>query len=358
MKITVKNADLSRELNLLEKIVGKKPTISVLANVLIRATMGTLSMSATDLEIGLVSGCPADVDTPGAVTLPAKKLVDIVRAQSDMIITLAADTRGAVKFTSGGFVSRLQSLPASDFPTIPDIEGHPSLTIPRAHLKEAIAQVRYAISDRDQKYYTKGALFVFDTDRLTFVATDSARLAITAIPRSGPEAESILVPAKCLDELSALLSEPGDGDITFAKSDRHIFFDLEGRLLISRQVEGKFPGYNRIIPKDNDYLCEVARDPFISVLKRLILIDDVISLKFRSTGLEAFAASVDVGDGVELVEGTYNGPDVDMRFRGAYLLDFLGAATSPTVTMAVKNATSAALLVDNDYRNVVMGMVQ
>src|SRR5262245_32121701 len=115
MKIIVKNADISKELNLLERIAGKKPTIAVLANVLIQAQTNTLVMSATDLEVGLVSACTAQVEEPGAITLPAKRFMDIVRAQSDNELILQSDARGTVNFSSGKFRSRLQALPASDF---------------------------------------------------------------------------------------------------------------------------------------------------------------------------------------------------------------------------------------------------
>lgn len=178
MQITVKSGDLGRELNLLEKIVGKKPTISVLGNVLLRAQGGGLLLSATDLEVGLIGACEAEIAVPGAVTLPAKKLMDLVRAQSDPRITLTEDTRGAVKFTSGKFVSRLQALPAADFPRMPPMEGE-QITLPRVALQRAIKQVRYAITDKDGRFFMKGALMELGAESLTLVATDSARLAFT-----------------------------------------------------------------------------------------------------------------------------------------------------------------------------------
>lgn len=356
MNVTVKNADFARELNLLEKVVGKKPTISVLANVLIRAVMGGLELSATDLEIGLVGFCVADVTEPGAVTLPAKKLVEIVKAQSDGLLTLKEDTRNAVRFTSGKFTSRLQSLPAADFPGIPSITGHPSLVIPRAGLKELIAQIRFAISEKDARFYTKGAYVSFEEDLLTMVATDSARLAISSLKRSGAPREAVLVPSKCLDELSALLGEPGTSDITFAQSDRHLFFDLDSRTLISRQVDGKFPSFERIIPKDNPHQAQIPRQEFVSVLRRLVLINEVVELSFKALTLQVTAVSAEVGDGVEQIVIDYTGPDVVMRFKGEYLLDFLNAALSDTVNLALRDAAAPALFIDGGYRNVVMGM--
>lgn len=356
MHITVKNSDFSRELNLLEKVVGKKPTISVLANVLITANMGGLLLSATDLEIGLMGACAADVHEPGAVTLPARKLMEIVRAQSDGALTLKEDTRGAVKFTSGKFTSRLQSLPARDFPGIPSIEGHPSLVLPRNGLKAGITQIRYAISDKDSRYYTQGAYLAFADNGLTMVSTDSARLAITQLARTGAARDAVLVPSKCLDELLVLLGEPGDSDVTFAQSERHLFFDLDGRVLISRQVDGKFPAYERIIPKHNEHKAMIARQEFVLILRRLVLINDVVALSFKEHTLDASAVSVEVGDGAEHMVIDYAGPELLMRFRGEFLLDFLNAASSDNIVIAMRDTASPIILMDGGYQNVLMGM--
>lgn len=356
MKITVKNADLSRELNLLEKIVGKKVTIAVLGNVLIQASMGHLILSATDLEIGLVGACEADVEEAGAVTLPAKKLMEMVRAQTADTLTLASDKGGAVKLSSGKFSSRLQSLPATDFPGIPTIDGHPSITLPRAGLKDMIAQVRYAMSEKDQRYYLRGANMALNENELRLVTTDGARLSLTATKRDGPAWETCLIPDKALDELSALLAEPGNDDIVFAKSERHMFFDLDGRLLISRLVDGKFPAYDKIIPKHNIHPMELDRHELIPVLKRLLLIDEVVVLTLDTDSLEVSSRSADVGDGEELVSVSYTGPRMELKYKGQYILDFLNAATGQRVTLSVKDAETAALFTDGDYLNVVMGM--
>lgn len=356
MKVTVKNADIARELNHLEKIVGKKPTIQVLANVLIKAQEGTIILCATDLEIGLVGACAAQVDEPGSITLPAKKLVEIVRAQTDPELRLESDTRGAVQFTSGKFKSRLQSLPATDFPGIPSINGHPSMTLPRAPLKSMLQQVRYAMSDKDQRYYMRGAYMALPEGQLLLAATDMARLSLTEVPREGEPWESTLVPDKAVDELIALLSEDGQTDVTFVRSDRHLFFVVEGRLLISRQVDGKFPNYERIIPHNNQHVATIDRESFVAVLRRLILIDEVVVLHLTEDALDCTAASAEVGDGAEAVPVNYSGPEMTLRFKGIYILDFLTAAIGQNVTMELAGADRPALLRDGQFINIVMGM--
>lgn len=356
MNITVAVADIARELGLLERIVGRKPTIPVLANVLIQANAGGLLLSATDLEIGLIGACAATVHEPGAVTLPAKKLVEIVRAQTNANIDLMRDKQGAVRFTSGGFNSRLQSLPAADFPRLPVMDGIETLTLPRAVVKTLIPQVRYAVSDKDQKYFLRGAMLVLHEGELLVAATDSSRIALSKAARDGAAAESVILPTKVLDELLALLSEQGTTDITFAHTERHLFFDLDGRLLISRQIDGKFPNYERIIPKQNEHVADIGREKFVTVMRRLILISPTVLLSLSPSTLDVSSSSADVGEGLESIAVTYDGPKIDIRFNGQYVLDFLGGSASETVRLALKDGASPALFSDGDYINVIMGM--
>lgn len=355
MQITVKVADIARELNLLEKIVDRKPTIPVLSNVLIQAGGGGLLLSGTDLEVALIGVCTAEVTVPGAVTLPARKLMEIVRAQSGDTVTIVRGDNGVARLSSGRFNSRLQCLPVEDFPSLASIEGHPSAKLPRTLMKDMIAQVRYAVSDKDTKFYLKGAVLVVDDGQLSMIATDQMRLSYTQNPWVADVPQTILT-SSALDELALLLAEPGEDDITFAQSDRHLFFDLDGRLLIARKVDAKFPNYKRFIPQDNVHRATINRLDFISVLKRLILVAETVQLTVDGGQLEAIAQSVDVGDGHEHLPIAYDGPQIKVRLNGQYMLDFLGASQSETIVLALKDSETGALFEDNRYINVIMGM--
>jgi DNA polymerase-3 subunit beta len=357
MHITVKNSDLSKELSLIEKIVGRKPTLSILSNVLIQAQAGAVLLKTTDLEIGLVGACAATVHVPGAVTLPAKKLTELVRAQSSPEITLQADARGNVKFSSGKFVSRLQTLPVIDFPAIPTTDGLQMMTLPRAALQTVINHTRFAISNKDQRFFMKGAYIAFPENELIMATTDGARLALSTQTREGAADEPMLLQDKAIDELAALLAEPGDSTLTFGRSDKHYYFDIDARLFVSRMIDGKFPTYDRIIPKSNAHVALIDRLEFQSMLRRLVLInDDVVVLKFTEDLLSCRAASADLGDGAEEISIEYRAPELELRYKGSYLLDFLGAATSPQITVALKDETTAAVFTDGAYMNVIIGM--
>lgn len=353
MIATVKISNFLRELSLLEKIVAKKAAIPVLSNILIQAGEAGLLLSATDLEIGLIGACAAEVQLPGAVTLNASKLVDLVRAQSGDTLTLSL-VKEQVHFEAGGFKSRLQALVAKDFPALPSINGNVQ-HLPRQVIKEMLPQVRFAVSMKEQRYYLRGAQLIITDSTLTMAATDGARLAVSTRPYAGTPLVT-LIPTKALDELDSLLNEHGDGDIDFAIGERHLFFDVDGRLLISRQVAGEFPDYTRIIPTDNIHQARIPRVPCIAVVKRMVLIDNVVCFTFDADTLSIASESAEVGRGAEILPITYSGPPIKIYLRGAHVVDYCEATKSDTVDLSLKDAQTQVMFTDNNYLGVLMPM--
>src|SRR6478672_6354986 len=237
MELVVRKNVLLRELQLFQGIVERKNTIPILANVLMEAKGDEVRFLATDLEVGLRSRCQAAVAKGGALTLPAKKFYEIIKALPETDIRIAED-KGGVKVAADRFDSRMQTLPREDFPTLPESSGAPSATLPRAVLKEMVAKTQFAITGEDTRYFLNGALFVLRPDSMSLVATDGHRLALVTTKRDEPtqtdEVRAIL-PKKTLGELARLLTE-GDEDIRYERGENHLFFDVGGRLLISRMI--------------------------------------------------------------------------------------------------------------------------
>ena len=358
MKCRLKNSDFARELRLLTGVVSKKPAIPVLSNVLIRAYEGALEMSATDLDVGLIGVCPAEVEEPGDITLPAKRLSDMVRAQSGDMVDMSTDARGGVVFKADKFRSRLQTLPAADFPKIPDMEGE-QLELPRNDFKCMLPQVRYAINDSDSRYFLNGAYMGLAEGKLVLAAVDGPRLSLTTTLRPGDEvAEPALVPSKALDELYALLAEQEEqGAIQFSRTKRNLFFEVDGRLMFTRQVDGKFPDYERLVTTTakNNRRATVDRELFASVLNRLTLIDEIVSMHLSSDTLGLSTQGAGIGDGEEEFPVQYDGPEMKVHCKGSYLMDFATCAISDRISLAFgDNARTPLLLQDGDYWNVVM----
>ncbi len=220
MELVVRKTDLLRELQLFQGIVERKNTIPILANVLIEADGDRVKLLATDLEVGLRSTCPASVTRRGSLTLPAKKLYEIIKALPDTDVRIEEDKNG-VKVAADRFDSRMQTLPREDFPTLPDIvSGAPRVTLPREVLKNMIAKTQFAITGEDTRYFLNGALFIQRPDSLGLVSTDGHRLALITVARDkvkgkkADEEERVILPRKTLLELGRLLSE-GEGDIEY-----------------------------------------------------------------------------------------------------------------------------------------------
>lgn len=358
MEFSVRKSDLLRELQLFQGIVERKNTIPILGNVLIEADGdGQLRLLATDLEVGLRSRCPASISKGGSLTVPAKKLYEIVRALPETDIRIEQSAKGGVKVAAERFDSRMQTLPREDFPTLPEATGKTTTTLPRAALREMVAKTQFAITGEDTRYFLNGALFVLRPDGMSLVATDGHRLALVSARRErgqgdhGDHGENderkAILPKKTLWELARLLAE-GDGDVQYECGENHLFFDVEGRQLISRMIDAQFPAYERVIPKTNDKRIEFDRDRLTSAIKRVALLSSersrAVKLQIDNDKVEIASSSPEVGEAKELITVEYGGPSVQICFNAQYILDFLNVAESDSVALEFKDEVSQAVM--------------
>jgi DNA polymerase-3 subunit beta len=368
MELVVRKNDLLRELQLFQGIVERKNTIPILANVLMEARGEEVRFLATDLEVGLRSQCTASVAKGGSLTLPAKKFYEIVKSLPETDIRIAED-KGGVKVAADRFDSRMQTLPREDFPTLPESAGASTATLPRAALKEMVAKTQFAITGEDTRYFLNGALFVLRPDTMILVATDGHRLALVSVPRAGKptnEADEVkaILPKKTLSELSRLLSE-GEGDIQYERGENHLFFNVGGRMLISRMIDGQFPAYERVIPKGNDKHIEFERDRLTNAVKRVALLSNersrAVKFQIEKGRVDVTSSSPDLGEAHETLPVDYPGPAMQICFNAQYVLDFLAAVTTDVVALDLKDEASQALMKPvgaegYDYTYVIMPM--
>jgi DNA polymerase-3 subunit beta len=368
MELVVRKNDLLRELQLFQGIVERKNTIPILANVLMEAKGDQVSFLATDLEVGLRSRCAASVTKSGALTLPAKKFYEIVKSLPETDIRIAED-KGGVKVAADRFDSRMQTLPREDFPTLPESSGAPSATLPRNSLREMVSKTQFAITGEDTRYFLNGALFVLRPEVMTLVATDGHRLALVSVPRAGKagkDADEVkaILPKKTLGELSRLLVE-GDDDVRYERGENHLFFDVGGRLLISRMIDGQFPAFERVIPKGNDKHIEFERDRLTSAVKRVALLSNersrAVKIQIEKGKVDVTSSSPDVGEAKETLPVDYAGAAMQICFNAQYVLDFLAAVSSDVVSLDLKDEVSQAVMkpvgADGyDYTYVIMPM--
>jgi DNA polymerase-3 subunit beta len=376
MELVVRKNDLLRELQLFQGIVERKNTIPILANVLMEAKGDEVRFLATDLEVGLRSQCAAAVAKGGALTLPAKKFYEIVKSLPETDIRIAED-KGGVKVAADRFDSRMQTLPREDFPTLPEhsgTSGAPRATLPRSAIKEMVAKTAFAITGEDTRYFLNGALFVLRPDEMSLVATDGHRLALVTVARDGGEgaggvkndADEVkaILPKKTLGELSRLLQE-GDADIQYERGENHLFFDVGGRLLISRMIDGQFPAYERVIPKGNDKKIEFERDRLINAVRRVALLSNersrAVKFQIENGKVDVTSSSPDLGEAKETLPVEFTGSPLQICFNAQYVLDFLSAVSTDVVSLELKDEVSQAVMKPvgaegYDYTYVIMPM--
>src|SRR5690349_8813603 len=368
MELVVRKTDLLRELQIFQGIVERKNTIPILANVLMDAKGSEVRLLATDLEVGLRSRCDATVAKSGALTLPAKKLYEIIKALPETDVRIEED-KGGVKVAAERFDSRMATLPRDDFPALPETPGTTRAELSRDAMKQMVGKTQFAITGEDTRYFLNGALFVLRPDSMSLVATDGHRLALVTVPRDAkaknePDEIKAILPKKTLGELARLLGE-GEDDIKYERGENHLFFDVGGRLLISRMIDGQFPAYERVIPKGNDKHIEFERDRLTNAVKRVALLSNersrAVKFQIDRNKVDVTSSSPDLGEAHETITVDYSGSPLTICFNAQYVLDFLSAVGTDVVSLDLKDEVSQAVVKPvgaegYDYTYVIMPM--
>jgi DNA polymerase-3 subunit beta len=367
MELVARKADLVRELQFFQQIVERKNTIPILANVLIEGSGNAMTLLATDLEVALRSTCEAAVNKPGSVTLPAKKLYEVVRALPDGDVNIETDKGGnTVKVSGGQFSSKMPTLPREDFPSLPEAGGGVKATIDGKSLLQMVTKTQFAITGEDTRFYLNGAQFVLKPQDMTFVATDGHRLALVNVKHDGAKGDEIkaILPRKTLAELGRLLAD-GTNNVVYERGENHLFFEIGPRLLISRMIDGQFPAYERVVPKGNDKHVEFERDRLTQAVRRVSILSNersrAVKFVLDKGKVEVTSSSPEFGEAREPIPVDYDGPSLTICFNAQYVLDFLGVVESEVVALELKDEVSQAVMkpvgADGyDYTYVIMPM--
>jgi DNA polymerase-3 subunit beta len=367
MELVVRKSDLVRELQLFQGIVERKNTIPILANVLLEAKGEEIRFLATDLEVGLRSRCAASIAKPGALTLPAKKLYEIVKALPDTDIRIEEE-KGTVKLAADRFDSRMQTLPLDDFPSLPEASGAPTATLSGKLLKAMVDKTQFAMTSEDTRYFLNGALLVLKADGMGLVATDGHRLALAwakqEVGVGAGEDLRVILPKKTVWELGRLLGET-EGDVRYERGENHLFFEIGGRVLISRMIDGQFPAYEKVVPRSNDKRIEFERERITGAIRRVALLSNerskALKMEIGPDKVEISSSSPEFGEARESLTVDYAGAPVRTSFNAQYLLDFLNVVGTDSVAMELKDEVSQAVMKpvgteDFEYTYVLMPM--
>jgi DNA polymerase III subunit beta len=371
MEFSVNRDSLLRELNLTQGVVERKTTIPILANLLCEAKGDQLTLTATDLELSIRTACAAKVKKEGAGTVPAKKLIELVRLLPDEEIHFKLLDNHWVQIVGDRRSYKLVGLSKENFPALP--AGPAALArIPATLIATVIRKTAFAISMEESRYTLNGALLVLKPESLVMVATDGHRLALVEMEHKfqGLSGEvRVLVPKKAMAEIDRLAAEEDEeADFEFAQDDSHLFFARGRRLLTSRKRTGQFPNYEAVLPRDNNKTVVLDRDQLADALRRVAQLADqrsrAVKLALATEGVEISASSPDYGEAREAIEVEYKGEPLSIGFNAGYLLDFLSAAAEGQISIELKDEQSAGQLrplgeeaeTAGRYRYVVMPM--
>ena len=363
MKLTAAREALLKPLQTVIGVVERRQTMPILANVLLVAKDGEVSVTATDLEVELVANADVQVDSPGEVTVPGRKLLDICRALPDDAQIAISQSGEKLSIKSGRSKFSLTTLPAAEFPTVEDISGGKSVAVSQEVLARLLDKTHFSMAQQDVRYYLNGLLLETGGKVLRAVATDGHRLALCEVEVDGGDApeQQVIVPRKGVLELQRLMS--GEGDLTIELGTNHIRIQLEGIRFTSKLIDGRFPEYDRVIPQDTSNAMSADRGLFKSALQRTAILSNEkyrgIRLIIRDNNMVLQAHNPEQEEAEEELEIEYDGDEIEIGFNVNYLLDALGAIESEQIKLALVDGNSSCLLTEpgkDDCKYVVMPM--
>ena len=354
MKFKINRDHFSNGLAQVLNVVGSKAAMPILSNVLIEADKDHISLTTTNLDLGIRCRIKAEVKDGGSVTLPVKRLATIVRELPNVDVSFDANASHQVKIASGGSNFRIMGIGAEEFPKLPDTGDDKSYTLEQGELATMLGNVAYAQSTDETRYILNGVYFNFKDGKLALVATDGRRLALVSKEMAVPAASAgaIILPAKTVAELLRLL---GKGEkLKIAFNERRAAFQIDtgkdaGGLtdsiyLFSKVVEGNYPNYQQVIPKETHQRIKLERELFLQCVHRAALVtsekSNSVKIKLSANLLEITASSPDFGESHESMAISYSGPDLQVAFNPQFVMDPLRALTKDEVFFELKDEVS------------------
>ncbi|MGY0560529.1 DNA polymerase III subunit beta [Luteimonas sp. A277] len=362
MRFSLQREVFLKPLTQVVNVVERRQTLPVLANLLAQVQDGQLSLTGTDLEVEMVARTLVDDAEDGEVTIPARKLFEIVRALPDGSKVTVSQAGDKITVQAGRSRFSLASLSANDFPAIDEVETTERIRVPEAALKELIERTSFAMAQQDVRYYLNGLLFDLGEDRLRCVATDGHRLALCEAPLESnvSSKRQIILPRKGVTELQRLL-EGGDRELELELDRSHLRVKRDDVTFTSKLIDGRFPDYAAVIPIGADREVRVNREVLRAALQRAAILSNE---KYRGVRVEVSPGQLKISahnpeqeEAQEEIEAETTVDDLAVGFNVNYLLDALGALRDEEVVLQLRDANSSALVREassEKCRHVVM----
>ena len=348
MRFTIAREKLQEGLGAVAGSVPAKTTLPVLANLLLETTERGIRLSGTDLDIAVSTEVAADVETPGAITIPAKKLQEIARELPPAPVRIAAAGEQRVTLECGRSRFKLLGLPRDEFPAFPSVRFDASWRVKSGELQKLIQHTSFAVSTEESRPILNGVLWELRPERMRMVATNGHRLARMELPIASEGAPSgdLIVPPKALEQIRRLF--PAEEDLEIARGDNHLGFRSPVTSVYTRLIEGPYPNYEQVIPKDNDKVATADKAALTSALKRMSVIasDQThrIRLSFNAGMLKFAVQTPDLGEAADEMPIAYDGDPLDIGFNASYLLEILRYMPTEEVRLTFRAPERAATI--------------
>jgi len=323
MKFRISKEAFLDGLQKVQHVVSTRTTLPILSNVLLVAKDGRLQFTTTDLDVGMTGSVEAQIEKEGATTLPAKRLVSIVRELPSNDVEVSVDAKNHAAIRSGPSFFKIIGLGEAEFPPLPDFIGAREFKIPQIVLRDGLKKTSYAISTDETRYVLNGIFTSFRDGKMTLVATDGRRLAMVDADLEFPAAHEsdVIIPTKAVQELQRLLGDAGD--VIVKLSDSQISFTVGDNLLCSKLIEGNYPNYRQVIPGDSNERVVIAREALLDTVRRVSLLSseksNSVKFVFSENRIEVTANSPDVGEAQESMDVIYQGPPMQIAFNPEFI---------------------------------------
>ena len=371
MKLHMGRVELLTGLQRVQGVVEKRNTMPILSNILIEAKQEGVEIVATDLEIGMRGLYKATVEKPGGITVSARKLYEIIKELTVGEIDITTGDNNWSTIHAGKSQFKIVGLPSTDYPALPVIEREGLIPLAGAGFLELIRKTLFAAGDNDARYILNGLLVTLITSEkktiLRLVGTDGHRLAVAEqeVGKTGqkgaPQEVKAIIPKKAAHEMQRPLEEGGEGEPLIGFTKNLMIFRKSGLLLTSRLMEGNYPNYQQVIPKESSKKIGVNRSELESALRRVSVLSrdkaSAVKVSFVSGQMTLFSSNPDFGEATEELAAQYEGETLNTGFNARYLLDVLGVMDGETISLQMDTPLSPCLIQESDspgFKCVVM----
>ena len=348
MKISIARSELLDALSVVSKGMSARSTLPILSGILMTAEEGEIKLQSTDLEVSIRHRSPALIEQDGQIVIPGKLFTDIVRSLPEAAVTIETEGETAhIRCQQSSFT--VKTLKPADFPKFPEVQVEKSISLPSETLVSMVRQVSRAVSRDETRAILTGILLIIEGPSIKMVATDSYRLAVREVILEKPAGEDVevVVPGKALEEVTRLGA--GSETVVLGISENQIVFEFGSTVFVTRRIEGTFPNYKQLIPKESETHAIVSGEELSAAVKRVSLMalhntPLKISVNVEDQTLSLSATTQDIGDASEDLMVKAEGKDVEIAFNHAFLMDGLNSSGTDSVRLEVQSALKPGLL--------------